>query len=120
MADGSMKNYIHQDTQAEGKFKTGGDVHVGGSFKGELESKGCVTVQQSGKVEGQVKTNTAIIQGAINGKMEAEGHIELSDSCELECDVVASTIVVQPGAKLKGSFVITPDKQEREKSGKKN
>mgnify|MGYP002037557477 CR=1 FL=1 len=87
----------------EGSFNVENDIHVDGTLKGQLVSKGTLVVGASGAIEADlIQVREAVIAGRVQGNIEASGRVRLESTAELEGDVRAQILIIEEGAKLEG------------------
>ncbi|RJP22078.1 MAG: hypothetical protein C4527_22375 [Candidatus Omnitrophota bacterium] len=109
------ESFVDQNTSASGTLKTDGNVRINGLLEGQVIAKGRTTIDRAGRLRGKIHAREAIIEGSVHGSIEATEKILISTTSVIKSNVVAPRLVVQIGAKLQGSFVITPDQGERER-----
>ena len=87
----------------EGSFNVENDIHVDGTLKGQLVSKGILVVGASGAIEADlIQVREAVIAGRVQGNIEASERVRLELTAELEGDVRAKILIIEEGAKLVG------------------
>jgi len=87
----------------EGSFNVENDIHVDGTLKGQLVSKGILVVGASGAIEADlIQVREAVIAGRVQGNIEASERVRLESTAELEGDVRAKILIIEEGAKLVG------------------
>lgn len=106
-------NTIDLGTVAKGALKTEGNLSLYGEFEGTIDSKGSIKIFRSGKFNGAMRAGKAEIEGSANGSIEADELVVLKESATLDIKIAAPRLIVEPGAALKGEFVITPNREER-------
>lgn len=86
----------------EGKIEGAGHVRIAGTFKGDINVRGDLTIESGAKVTGSVRAEKVTIAGELIGNIEAAVHVELQQSGALTGDVKASTLSVAPGSRMRG------------------
>ncbi len=111
-------SHIQHGTVAQGILRSESNIRIDGILEGTADAKGCVSIGEKGSLKGTIHTKEARIDGHVRGSIEASGGVFLSKTCFVECDVSAVNLIVQPGGRLQGNFVITPNPEEHKQFGK--
>ena len=85
-----------------GSLVTEGDIQIDGVVEGDVTS-GSVTVGSSGRVVGEIRSDTARILGRVQGRISARSVILMS-TAHVEGDVLHETISIENGAKIDGRY----------------
>lgn len=91
---------VRGDVDFEGVMRIEGEVH------GKITGQGCVTVDPSGKVLGDVVAAEVVVHGTIQGNVNAALRLEIAATAQIAGDVKASQLVVARGAKILGRLDI--------------
>ncbi|MEO8193739.1 MAG: polymer-forming cytoskeletal protein [Gemmatimonadales bacterium] len=87
----------------EGKIQGAGHVRVAGTFKGDVNVDGNLTIDQGAKVIGGVRASTVTIAGELEGNVDAASRVELMSSGVLNGDVKAGSLTVAAGSRMRGN-----------------
>lgn len=100
---------IGQHTRLEGDIHFGGGLHVDGTIKGNIiaepGSESVLTVSEHGRIEGDVRVPTVILNGKVSGDVHSGERIELAAHAEVNGDVYYNLIEMAMGAAVNGSLV---------------
>jgi cytoskeletal protein CcmA (bactofilin family) len=100
---------IGQQTRIEGDIHFTGGLHVDGMIKGniiaEAGSSSVLTVSEHGRIEGDVRVPTVILNGTVSGDVRSDDRIELAAQAEVNGDVYYNLIEMAMGAAVNGSLV---------------
>ncbi|HUT41367.1 MAG TPA: polymer-forming cytoskeletal protein [Gammaproteobacteria bacterium] len=100
---------IGQQTRIEGDIHFTGGLHVDGMIKGniiaEAGSSSVLTVSEHGRIEGDVRVPTVILNGTVSGDVRSDERIELAAQAEVNGDVYYNLIEMAMGAAVNGSLV---------------
>ncbi len=100
---------IGQQTRIEGDIHFTGGLHVDGMIKGnilaEAGSSSVLTVSEHGKIEGDVRVPTVILNGTVSGDVRSDERIELAAKAEVNGNVYYNLIEMAMGAAVNGSLV---------------
>ena len=102
-ARGELKeSLISADLTIEGKIEGSGHVRIAGSFKGDVNVQGNLTIESGAKVTGQVRASTVVVAGELHGNIEAAVRVELLESGMVVGDVKAGSLTVAAGSRMRG------------------
>ena len=96
------ESLIAPDLTIEGKIEGAGHVRIAGSFKGDINVRGDLTIEAGAKVTGSVRAEKVTIAGELTGNIESASHVELQQSGALTGDVKAGTLTVAAGSRMRG------------------
>ena len=90
----------------EGKFFAAENVRLDGLIKGEVKCAQRLVMGASGRIEGNVRTNDAIIMGTIEGEVYAAGTLHLKGEAVIRGIIQAKYMIVDEGARYVGECKI--------------
>jgi cytoskeletal protein CcmA (bactofilin family) len=96
------ESLIAPDIAIEGKIEGSGHVRIAGRFKGDVDVRGDLTIENGAHVTGSVRADKVIISGELVGNIEAASHVELMQSGSLTGDLKAATLTVAAGSRMRG------------------
>src|SRR5690242_8693158 len=96
------ESLIAPDITIEGKIDGAGHVRIAGSFKGDINVRGDLTIEPGAKVTGSVRAEKVVIAGELTGNIESASHVDLQQSGALTGDVKATTLTVAAGSRMRG------------------
>ena len=97
-------NSLVQGTTVEGTVKSESDIRVDGTIKGNLHCKSKVIIGPTGKVEGEVRCENAVVEGQFEGTLLVEAALHVKETAKVTGEIAAGKLIVQPGATINGSF----------------
>lgn len=86
-----------------GNCETDGTIRIEGHIQGSVHAGKAVVVGKDGLVDGDIKTQDAVISGRVVGTLVAESRLELQATCRIEGDVRARRMQLEEGAVLNGT-----------------
>lgn len=101
--DGLMNTIIGKDTLITGTVDVKGALRVDGTVKGKVICNDCVTIGNTGTVEADIESVSAVIAGHLVGNVVTSDKVELQAKCELEGDIKTKSLVIEQGAVFCGS-----------------
>jgi cytoskeletal protein CcmA (bactofilin family) len=96
------ESLLAADLTIEGKIEGSGHARIAGSFKGDVNVQGNLTVEVGAKVTGQVRANTVIVAGELHGNIEAAVRVEIQETGMVVGDVKAGSLTVAAGSRMRG------------------
>ena len=88
--------------QLEGNVQSSGVVQVSGIVLGNVSADNQVLVAKGGRVDGDVHTREAVLDGEVMGSIIAEERVEIQASAVIRGDIVTPRLMVHEGAVLNG------------------
>ena len=105
---GSQNSFIAEGIAVDGKISGNGNLVIGGTVTGEIHlAKNRVSIEKSGRIEANIRSESIIIEGSFKGKLTAQGLVNLKESARFEGELKAARLQMEEGAKLKGSVELT-------------
>jgi cytoskeletal protein CcmA (bactofilin family) len=99
----------------EGKIEGDGDVHIAGSFKGDVRVNGDVTVEPGARITAEISAVTVTVGGQVEGNINASTQVKLLQSGQLIGDLKAKSLTVADGARMRGRVEFGWDDHESKK-----
>ncbi len=98
-------NVIANGTVVNGHITIEGNVRIDGVLIGNITTKGKLVLGESGKIEGEIECNIALISGEVKGKLVVHDLMTLKSTSFIEGDVYYGKVEVDQGAKINGTFL---------------
>ena len=89
-------------TRFKGRLKGQGEVVVCGTFLGEVDLAGPLTLAATGRMEADVEVQSAKLAGKARGTMRASDRIRLDATARFEGEIATPVIELRPGSVLRG------------------
>lgn len=100
---------ISNKTTLVGNIHFSGGLHIDGQVKGNLiaedGSNAVVRISEQGRVEGEIRSPRAIVNGHIEGNLFVDQHIELAEKAKVDGDIHYTAIQMVMGAQVNGRLV---------------
>lgn len=100
--NGSL-NTIGAGTTLIGDVNSNGDIRIDGTMKGNVVSSALVVIGNSAKLEGNIESSRAIVEGQVNGNITVKEELTLKSSAIVGGDIVMQKLLVENGAVFNGS-----------------
>ena len=96
------ESVIAADLAIEGKIEGTGHVRIAGRFKGDVNVKGDLTIEQGAKLNGSVRADKVTVAGELEGNIESANRVELQQTCAMNGDIKAQTLTIAAGSRVRG------------------
>jgi len=112
------ESVITADITIEGKIEGGGSVRIAGSFKGDVNVQGDLTIEAGAKLTGSVRADKVTIAGELEGNVEEATHVDLMQTGAVIGDLKAGSLTVVSGARMRGQADFGWSDEKGSKAGK--
>ena len=112
-----MDSYFEEGVFLEGTLWVKGDVHFGGSIKGDVHSNDHLIISHSGYVKGDIHSYNFSNSGKVDGDIFSQNRTSLLKGGVLTGDISTYQLVVDEGADFGGrcKMIDAPiDQKDRE------
>ncbi len=103
LSSSSNINTLVDGTTMEGTINTTNDLRIDGSVVGTINCTGKLIIGPSGRVEGEVICQNAVIEGSIKGELKVHEVLDVRESAIVTGEIVTSKLLVQNGATFNGN-----------------
>jgi len=103
---------------AEGCVITG-DIHckngmrIDGTIKGNVQCDAKIILGEHGKIEGDLKAESADLRGLLQGDAHISGQLCLKSGCVVNGNLYAANLQIEPRAAFNGECKMLPAKEEK-------
>jgi cytoskeletal protein CcmA (bactofilin family) len=101
---GPEKSSVAPGTRFKGTITGTEDVRVSGFLKGDVQIEGLVWIQRGGKIEGNIKSRFAIIEGELKGNINSAEHVELRSEARVIGNIQTAKIAMAEGSYFRGEI----------------
>ena len=108
----AVSGFLGSQTEFTGKLAFSGVVHLDGSFKGEIISRGTLVVGSDSVVHAQIHSNVLKIAGEVRGDLTATEKIELYPPAKVYGNIRTPSLVVEEGVIFEGTCSMASAKAE--------
>src|SRR5512133_788247 len=81
-----------------GNLTGGGDLVIEGRVEGQIALKNHLTIENTGKVQADIRPEELTINGEASGNIDASSRVAISASAKVAGDVKAPRVVIEDGA----------------------
>lgn len=86
-------------------------IRVSGQLKGNVQSEGLVWIQKGGKIEGNIKSRSVIVEGELKGNINSPEQVELRSNAHVIGNIQTSRIAIAEGSFFQGE-ILMPRKED--------
>lgn len=97
---------ISSGTVIEGKFECSDNVRLDGTVLGDVICDKRLVMGKSGRIEGTLTAEDAILQGTVKGETKITNSLHLESTAKIDGDIHAKTMRVDEGATYNGQCSI--------------
>jgi cytoskeletal protein CcmA (bactofilin family) len=91
----------------KGELRGEDDLIIEGRVEGEITLKKHLTIETTGVIVADVKTQNITIKGEMRGNMIADDKVEIHQSARVFGNITAPRVVIAEGARFKGHIDMT-------------
>lgn len=95
---------IDAQSHFNGNYRSDSDLIIEGTFEGEIECNGTVTVAESATMSATVRARNVVVSGSANGEITCDERFTVRATGEMRGKAQAATLVVEEGAFFEGEF----------------
>jgi len=99
----NSNNHIAKGTSITGDVETHGNIRIDGNVKGNIQSKAKVVLGPSAKVEGNIYSVSAEVEGEVSGKVMIKDTLLLRATSNIGGDINTNKLIIEAGAKFNGN-----------------
>ena len=94
---------IGQGTVFKGTLTTKETVRIDGLIKGEIHSEEHLIIGETGRIEGNITSQSVLNAGYIHGNVTIDERLEITSTGVIIGDIVTNALIVEEGASFKGN-----------------
>lgn len=100
------ESVITRTSTVSGKIRTDGDIRIFGTFDGDIETTGAVTVGRAARLTAQIMAKDVSVMGTVVGNIRAVGRVEILSGGRVFGDIAATALRIEDGAVFSGRSVV--------------
>jgi len=108
----SVISIIGPGMKIVGSIETDGTVRIEGIVDGSIRAGKAVVIGKQGTVNGDIKTQDAVISGRVDGTLVAASRLELQSTCHIDGEVHTRRMQLEEGAVLNGNVHMGDEAQK--------
>ena len=114
----SATTVIGSDTTIKGEMSFKKSVKVVGTFEGNIQGEGQLTVAETAMCKADVETPIVVVDGTVEGNLIASEKIQLNAKGVVKGDIVAGKMVMTEGASFFGQCAVGVDAVKATQTGR--
>lgn len=91
-------NSLVRGTVVEGTVQSENDIRIDGTIKGKLLCSAKVIIGPTGRVEGEIRCQNAVVEGEFEGTLEVKALLDVREKAKVTGTVSTDKLVIQSGA----------------------
>ena len=104
MSSRRLDGTIGPDLVVRGRLDGKSDLRIEGSFEGEIDVEGMVSVGPEGSIRGPTRVGSLEVEGEVQGDVTASGSVSVRPGGRLLGDVRARQVAIDDGGSLQGGI----------------
>lgn len=111
-----INTLIGSGTEIQGDIHFQDGLHIDGVIKGNVIASGdhsMLTMSEHGRIEGEVRVHSIVLNGSVKGDVYASQHIELAPEARVHGNVYYNLIEMAMGAEVNGNLVHKVEKPSK-------
>ncbi len=109
----AMTTIIGKGACVNGDFTAEASARIDGIVEGDVTISGDLIIGATGKVNGDIEVQSAVIGGEVNGDVSAEKKVELTATAKVLGDIFTKAIVIDEHAVFQGKCDMNQQKPEK-------
>lgn len=104
---------IGHSVTIKGDISGKSDVRVAGTINGSVSIEGELIIERQGYVEGEIKTNSAVVAGSVKGNIDCSEKLILESNSQFVGNIKTKMLIIQEGAVFQGNcqMGVSPSQQ---------
>ena len=79
------------------------DVRIAGNVNGSVNIEGELIIERTGHIDGEIRTNAAVIAGSVKGNIECREKLVLESTSKFEGNIKTKQLIIQEGSIFQGN-----------------
>jgi len=104
-------NYICANTFIKGDLTCETDLRVDGKILGNITCRAKLVIGIDGFVEGEIRANSAIVEGSVLGNMQVEESLTLCGTANVEGNISTRQFTAKEGSNMNGQLTMSQNAQ---------
>ncbi|MGA9421224.1 MAG: polymer-forming cytoskeletal protein [Rhodanobacteraceae bacterium] len=108
----AITTLIAEGTVIRGDVQFSGGLHLDGMVEGSITADGAdavLTLSEKGRVNGEIRTSNAVINGEVSGDVVATERLELAPKARVEGNIYYAVLEMAAGAQINGKIMHQSD-----------
>jgi cytoskeletal protein CcmA (bactofilin family) len=103
---------LGKETVFSGTMRFTSSLKIDGNFEGEIESSGCLHVEEGAHVQANIRVGSVIIGGVVHGNIIATEKLEMLSTGKVYGNVTTSRLKIADGVVFEGKCEMIKDPED--------
>lgn len=103
---------LGKETVFSGTMRFTSSLKIDGRFEGEIESSGCLHVEEGAYVRANIRVGSVVIGGVVHGNIVATEKLEMLSTGKVYGNVTTSRLKIADGVVFEGKCEMIKDPEE--------
>lgn len=103
---------LGKETVFSGTMRFTSSLKIDGRFEGEIESSGCLYVEEGAYVRANIRVGSVVIGGVVHGNIVATEKLEMLSTGKVYGNVTTSRLKIADGVVFEGKCEMIKDPEE--------
>ena len=108
----SIATTLGKETVFSGTMRFTSSLKIDGRFEGEIESSGCLHVEEGAHVRANIRVGSVVIGGIVHGNIVATEKLEMLSTGKVYGNVTTSRLKIADGVVFEGKCEMIKDPED--------
>ena len=108
----SIATTLGKETVFSGTMRFTSSLKIDGRFEGEIESSGCLHVEEGAHVQANIRVGSVVIGGVVYGNIIATEKLEMLSTGKVYGNVTTSRLKIADGVVFEGKCEMIKDPED--------
>lgn len=108
----SIATTLGKETVFSGTMRFTSSLKIDGRFEGEIESSGCLHVEEGAHVRANIRVGSVVIGGVVHGNIVATEKLEMLSTGKVYGNVTTSRLKIADGVVFEGKCEMIKDPED--------
>ncbi len=102
----AAETVLSTQIKLEGQLRSTTNIRFDGEMTGDLSTEGDISIDQHGKVKGNVTGRNVVVAGTIEGNVTTSGRLEILSTGRVLGDIVVGSLIIDEGGVFRGMSAV--------------
>ncbi len=102
----AAETVLSTQIKLEGQLRSTTNIRFDGEMTGDLSTEGDLSIDQHGKVKGNVTGRNVVVAGTIEGNVTTSGRLEILSAGRVLGDIVVGSLIIDEGGVFRGMSAV--------------
>jgi len=105
----AAETVLSTEIKLEGQLRSTSNVRFDGDMTGDLTTEGDLSIDQHGKVTGNVTGRNVVVAGTVQGNVTTSGRLEILSTGRVLGEIVVGSLIIDEGGVFRGMSAVHAD-----------